>query len=144
MGTLYNIFRKKDHIVYLKGVLSQEDCKTAIDYFEEHKELQYAGRLNGKLKPKLKSDTEICFTIEKDKSPCPVLNPVFKALNGGVDQYKKEYPYIDKLPNVWILYNDIKIQPQFTSNFIISSNHFYVFILKLFYFFYNYLVLHTS
>ncbi len=29
----------------------------------------------------------------------------------------------------WIIYNDIKIQPQFTSNFIISSNHFYVFIL---------------
>ena len=29
----------------------------------------------------------------------------------------------------WIIYNDIKIQQQFTSNFIISSNHFYVFIL---------------
>ena len=110
MGNLYNIFRKKDHIVYLKGTLSQEDCKTAIDYFEEHKELQYAGRLNGKLKPRLKSDTEICFTIEKDKPPCPVLNPFFKALNGGVDQYIKEYPYIDKLPNVWRLYSDIKIQ----------------------------------
>ena len=28
-----------------------------------------------------------------------------------------------------ILYNDKKIQPQITSDFIISSNHFYVFIL---------------
>ena len=28
----------------------------------------------------------------------------------------------------WIIYNDIKFQPQFTPDFIISSNHFYVFI----------------
>ncbi len=29
----------------------------------------------------------------------------------------------------WFLYGDKKIQPQITSDFIISSNHFYVFIL---------------
>jgi len=28
----------------------------------------------------------------------------------------------------WIFYSDIKFQPQLTPNFIISSNHFYVFI----------------
>ena len=29
----------------------------------------------------------------------------------------------------WIIYNKKKIQPQITSDFIVSSNHFYVFIL---------------
>ena len=29
----------------------------------------------------------------------------------------------------WIIYNNKKIQPQITSDFIISSNHFYVFVL---------------
>ena len=29
----------------------------------------------------------------------------------------------------WIIYNNKSIQPQLTSNFIISSNHFYVFML---------------
>ena len=28
----------------------------------------------------------------------------------------------------WLIYDDIKIQPQITSDFIISSNHFYVFL----------------
>ena len=28
----------------------------------------------------------------------------------------------------WFIYNDIKIQPQITSDFIVSSNHFYVFL----------------
>ncbi len=28
----------------------------------------------------------------------------------------------------WIIYNDIKIQPQITANFVISSNHFYTFV----------------
>ena len=27
----------------------------------------------------------------------------------------------------WFIYNDIKIQPQITSDFIVSSNHFYIF-----------------
>ena len=29
----------------------------------------------------------------------------------------------------WALYNDFSIQPQITKNFVISSNHFYLFIL---------------
>tara|TARA_Y100000996_G_scaffold322299_1_gene258361 strand:- start:370 stop:765 length:396 start_codon:yes stop_codon:yes gene_type:complete len=29
----------------------------------------------------------------------------------------------------WIIYNDKKIQPQITPDFIISSNHFYVFVI---------------
>ena len=29
----------------------------------------------------------------------------------------------------WIIYNDKQIQPQITPNFVISSNHFYVFVL---------------
>ena len=29
----------------------------------------------------------------------------------------------------WFIYNDIKIQPQITSDFVISSNHFYVFLI---------------
>jgi hypothetical protein len=29
----------------------------------------------------------------------------------------------------WAIYNDKKIQPQITPDFIISSNHFYVFVL---------------
>ena len=29
----------------------------------------------------------------------------------------------------WVIYNDKSIQPQITSDFIISSNHFYVFVL---------------
>ena len=29
----------------------------------------------------------------------------------------------------WVIYSDIKIQPQITSDFLISSNHFYVFVL---------------
>ena len=29
----------------------------------------------------------------------------------------------------WILYNDLSMQPQITKDFIISSNHFYAFIL---------------
>tara|TARA_Y100000591_G_C21442881_1_gene502361 strand:- start:220 stop:615 length:396 start_codon:yes stop_codon:yes gene_type:complete len=29
----------------------------------------------------------------------------------------------------WVIYGDKKIQPQITSDFIISSNHFYVFII---------------
>ena len=28
----------------------------------------------------------------------------------------------------WFIYNDVKIQPQITSDFIVSSNHFYVFL----------------
>jgi len=28
----------------------------------------------------------------------------------------------------WIIYNDIKIQPQISANFVISSNHFYTFV----------------
>ena len=28
----------------------------------------------------------------------------------------------------WLIYNNIKIQPQITSDFIVSSNHFYVFL----------------
>ena len=27
----------------------------------------------------------------------------------------------------WLLYNDLRIQPQITKDFIISSNHFYAF-----------------
>ena len=29
----------------------------------------------------------------------------------------------------WVIYNDKKVQPQITPDFIISSNHFYVFVL---------------
>ena len=47
------------------------------------------------------------------------------------------YLYPGSLIGLDILYSDKKIQPQITSDFIISSNHFYVFIFIIYnWFFY--------
>ena len=38
----------------------------------------------------------------------------------------------------WLLYNDISLQPQITPNFMVSSNHFYAFLILSFVGFFTY------
>ena len=97
------MFKKKDHILHKKGVLSQDDCDQIINYFESHEELHFEGYVDGGVNPEKKIDTELGLYFY-DK-----FSWVQNYLAQCVEEYKKEYPYVDRV-ELWNIDPGFKIQ----------------------------------
>ena len=97
------MFNKKDHILHKKGVLSQDDCDQIINYFESHEELHFEGYVDGGVNPEKKIDTELGLYFY-DK-----FSWVQNYLAQCVEEYKKEYPYVDRV-ELWNIDPGFKIQ----------------------------------
>lgn len=97
------------HIVTIPNALDSKSCQLLINAFEESKDLQAPGLAGGTVGeptelPHIKKSTDIRITQDFLLEPLweePVTN-VIKTLNAGVNQYKKEYPFIDTLAQ-WTL-----------------------------------------
>ena len=97
------MFNKKDHILRKRGVLSQKDCDYLIDYFESHQELHFEGFVDGRVNPQKKIDTEISLDF-RDK-----LFWIKDYLEKCIEEYKKEYPHVNKL-SFWSINPLFKLQ----------------------------------
>ena len=84
----------KNHILRMKGLVPEDECKKIINYFESHSELHYQGNAgNMEMNNEFKKDTEIDCNFDKSQGPCWIS----KYLNIALREYIQKYPEIDKL-----------------------------------------------
>ena len=74
------------------NALSSENCERLITLFEELKGFQYSGETIGGLNKNIKDCTEILFSPEHSE-----LDFLLEALQSGLDEYQKRYPFLKKL-----------------------------------------------
>jgi len=98
----------KNFIIHRKGVVSAEDCKKVISFFESRKDLQFPGFVGGEgfLDSSKKKDTEIeCGHHLLSTEFSYLGNPLFE----GIEVYKKQYPFVKEI-SAWGLEEIFKIQ----------------------------------
>ena len=90
------MFNRKDFILHKKGILSEEDCKRIIYYFETHQTEQKPGTVAGNSfeTPDRKKDTEIHMNFN-DKTSVSLW--ILDCLNRCVGDYLQQYPFINTL-----------------------------------------------
>ena len=99
------MFNKKDFIFHKRRVVPQQSCDYIIRFFDSNVDLQSPGTISGgSVRPDLKIDTEIFFDGRKDHSWV-----LTEYLHPCVEEYKKEYPFIDTL-STWRWYPGYKMQ----------------------------------
>ena len=74
------------------NALSSENCERLITLFEELKGFQHPGETIGGLNTNIKDCTEILFSPEHSE-----LDFLLEALQSGLDEYQKRYPFLKKL-----------------------------------------------
>ena len=107
----------KDFILHRKNALSSTECKNIIDFFESNKDLhinpEYPPRDgipmgSGTLKvmptpPSIRKCTEMYLRES------PINEFLGKGLNECLEDYKKDYPFVEKLGR-WSCFNTFKVQ----------------------------------
>ena len=89
------MFNRKDFILHKKGILSEEDCKRIIRYFETNQTEHKAGTFGGgRVDPEFKKDIEIHMNFN-DKTPVSLW--ILDCLNKCMGDYKQQYSFIDTL-----------------------------------------------
>ena len=84
----------KNHILRMKGLVPEDECKKIINYFEYHPELHRQGTAGDKKKDdEYKKDTEIDCNFDKSQGPCWIS----KYVNIALMEYIQQYPETDKL-----------------------------------------------
>ena len=108
----------KDFILHRRHALSKDKCESIIDYFETHKEFQFLGTSGERIEvdPSQKISTEMVFSFEKG----PTWNYVIRhsdvssifveVLKEALNDYKKQYPFIDKGLSPWTVDPFFKVQ----------------------------------
>ena len=97
----------KNFIIHLKGVVTAEDCKEVICFFESRKDLQVSGCIGDNLLDSSgKKDTEIILEPHLLTTQFSYLG---SALNEGIEFYKKQYPFVEEICS-WGLKEIFKIQ----------------------------------
>tara|TARA_X000000368_G_scaffold106572_1_gene82647 strand:- start:83 stop:670 length:588 start_codon:yes stop_codon:yes gene_type:complete len=92
------------------GAISEEECNTVIDFFENNKERHYKGKVgsDSRLDSKAKIDTEMGISL-KELIEDSRLNPVARGLKNACDEYVENYPFLLKLRE-WSIEIVFKIQ----------------------------------
>ena len=88
----------KDFILHKESVLSSEDCSSIITFFEDNSHLHRKGQRC--------EDTEM-FLETVGKSP--INNLLARALSICIDQYQKDYPFVNKIKS-WTIAPTFKLQ----------------------------------
>ena len=88
----------KDFILHKESVLSAENCKNIITFFEGNSHLHKPGQRS--------KDTEMFLeTVGKT----PINSVLAESLSICTDQYHNEYPFINKIKS-WTIAPTFKIQ----------------------------------
>ena len=92
------------------GAISEQECNTVIDFFENNKERHYKGSVgsDARLDSRAKKDTEINISL-KELIEDSRLTPVARGLKNACDEYVENYPFLLKLRE-WCVFNTLKIQ----------------------------------
>jgi len=107
----------KDFIYCKKNVLSKEKCDTIISIFNENSHKWVEGSMVTGVDPEKKKCNELYVdALEKN----PLNNLFLDELFNEVLQYKKEYPFIDKI-DYWEFTNNYKIQ-----KYLPNEGYFYL------------------
>ena len=102
------MFNNKDFILHKRGAVSKEDCTYLIDFFESNPGMQQPGTVgNAPPNHRKKKDTEIVLNFSFDSAKLRSVIP--KYLSSFIEEYKKEYPYINEL-SLWNLVSVYKLQ----------------------------------
>jgi len=102
---------QKNHILRMKGLVPEDECKKIINYFESHSELHFEGFVGGNKKgDDFKKDTEISCNFDKSQGPCWIS----KYINTALTEYIKQYPEIDRL-ELFEKCHNFKLQRYFPS-----------------------------
>ncbi len=84
----------KNHILRMKGLVPEDECKKIIYYFESHPELHQQGTSGDRKKDdRFKKDTEIYCNFIKSQGPCWIS----KYLNIAIEEYSQQYPEMSAL-----------------------------------------------
>ena len=104
------MFNRKDFILYKKRMLSEEDCKRIIHYFETHSELYKDGQIGGRVVEYDKKSIDISMNFY-DKTRVSLW--ILDCLNQSVYEYMRHYPFIDEISswNVNASFNLQKYKP---------------------------------
>ena len=85
---------QKNHILRMKGLVPEDECKKVINYFESHKELQFEGfGGSGRINHDIKKNIEIGCNFDKSQGPCWIS----KYLNIALREYTQQYPETNNL-----------------------------------------------
>jgi len=102
----------KNHILRMKGLVPEDECKKIIYYFESHQELHCDGLVGGRLNYEKKKDTEIGCDFLKSQGP----HWISKYLNVALKEYHQQYPESDEPTIVrYDKYRYFKLQKYFPS-----------------------------
>ena len=99
------MFRKKDYILHQRGVMCEEECNKFINFFEKNKDYHHK-RLEGE-GGKYVKDTEIFMEFSNRDVFAHIVG---NTLSLGIEEYKKQYFFVDAGVNTWITDNVFKIQ----------------------------------
>ena len=96
----------KNHILRMRGLVPEDECKKIINYFESHSELHFEGFIKGnKKKDDLKKDTEISCNFDKSQGPCWIS----KYIDAALMEYVQQYPESNKIAS-YNKFNLFKLQ----------------------------------
>ena len=96
----------KNHILRMKGLVPEDECKKIINYFESHSELHFEGFVGGNKKgDDFKKDTEISCDFDKSQGPCWIS----KYINTALTEYIKQYPEVNNISS-YKKFNLFKLQ----------------------------------
>ena len=102
---------QKNHILRMKGLVPEDECKKIINYFESHSELHHQGSSGNKgIDSKFKKDTEVNCNFDKSQGPCWIS----KYIDIALLKYIQQYPEVDKLA-VFNKFQYFKLQRYFPS-----------------------------
>ena len=100
-----------DSFIYQKKLLSADECKSIIAFFNNNKKNHYSGVTAGGVNPKAKVSTDFpgIFQDSDGKYENEVSELIWNKLKSSIEEYKQKYPVLDGLYS-WSLCNCFNIQ----------------------------------
>jgi|TARA_Y100000015_G_scaffold19413_1_gene18841 hypothetical protein len=100
-----------DSFIYQKKLLSADECKSIITFFNSNKKLHYSGITATGVNPNAKVSTDFpgFFKDSDGKYENEVSELIASKLKIAVEEYKQKYPELDDIHS-WSLLNGFNIQ----------------------------------
>lgn len=101
-------FKLNDKHDYIKGwYIDKNICKKLISFFEKNKKHQFKGVTGKGYDPKIKSSTDIAFSIHTNEK---VVTDYGLKLKNCLQEYLKLYPALNNHLSPWAIVQDINLQ----------------------------------